>query len=370
MVAGASSATKIPGKAALEDKTCEELRKLCDKHGLATGGVKDKLVSRLVKARRNTSSKDVKKSAEKPASEAAGDEKPKLRPPSALASEPNAEQWRTWKREYSFWKRTMFGWHSEFAMLQCLLTALPDSAKKVVFTQLDMEAMTLETLIDVLQMEYGEDEFLEQRDALKEYRSCKRASSEGLGDFLKRFRHVRQAAILAGVLVANAATDTWDLLDSCSLSSTQRSNITSQMQALALVQPNVSEYDHCQKLLLNLARAFGSEKPQDTALFSAEEGHGKGGEPGGGHWKAAKTWKVQGNGKKGKGKGKGKDSWKGENKGKGFGKGKDTGKGSGKGKKVDWLCPKCKARCWGSKDACFKCGEKKPADAQPAVAVK
>ena len=209
--------TKIPGKATLEGKTCEQLRSLCKKHGLESGGVKDALVTRLVKARK-AARNGVSKTIEKPKSESA-EATPKLRPPSALPAEPNAQQWRTWKQELAFWKKTMKT-HGEEAMLQCLLTALPESAKRVLFSQLEVESMSIATLLGVLQREYGQDEVLEARDALREYRECKRVASESLVDFLKRHRHVRQSAMLAGVLVANPATDTWDMLDACNLSST------------------------------------------------------------------------------------------------------------------------------------------------------
>lgn len=362
--------TKIPGATSLREKTCDQLRSLCKKHGLETGGVKDVLVSRLVKARKAARSGGVSKVIEKTKRETE-EAAPKLRPPSALPAEPNAQQWRTWKQELAFWRRTMKGSHSEEAMLQCLLTALPECAKRVLFSQLEVESMSLQALLQVLQREYGQDEVLEARDALREYRDCKRVASESLVDFLKRFRHVRQAAMLAGVLVANSATDTWDLLDACNLSSTQRANVTSQLQVRMELQPEVPEFDQCERLLLNLARALGSEpqggtKQQEVALFGAEA-RGKGEEPSGGHWKSGLKWKTHGGkkGKKGK-KGSGKGSW-GKNKDKDSGKNKDTGKNKDSWeKKVDWLCPKCGARCWGSKDSCFKCGQQKPADATPA----
>ena len=105
---------RIPARAELEDKTCDELRKLLRKHGLETGGVKDALVKRLIKARKERKAAGVQnKEIEKKKTDEAA---PKLRPPSALSSEPNAQQWRTWKQELAFWRRTMKGSHSEEAM--------------------------------------------------------------------------------------------------------------------------------------------------------------------------------------------------------------------------------------------------------------
>lgn len=262
--------------------------------------------------------------------------------------------------------------HSGVALLQCLLTALPESAKRVVFGELATDALSCDSVLACLQREYGGDAVLEQREALHTYRKCVRVSTESLGEFLKRHRHARQVATLAGVLVPNAATDTWDLLEACSLSATQRSNFIGQLQMRTALQPDTSELDHAIQLLTNLARAFGTEQSQpSTALLAAStpglalesahshvagkggKGELKGGWPKGGWKKSAKGgWKKKG------GKGQGAGGAGGKGKGQGAG-GKSKGD-QGSAKKKDWTCPACQASCWGSKDKCFKCGANKP----------
>ena len=382
---------KIPTKTGLNEKTCEELRKMCKKHSLETGGVKSALVTRLLKHKdvKLKASAAVQKDVVKPKSEKSGEQSqtPKLRAPSVLPSDPTPEQFSTWKREYAYWRKTMEGHHADSALTQCLLTALPDTAKKVLFTELDVDSVSLTSVLEILQAEFGDDEFLEKRDALSHYRKCQRTASEGLTEFLKRHRHSRQAAMLAGVLVANSATDTWDLLDACQLSSTQRANVTAQLQVRLDMMPESDEFAECQKLLVNLARAFGKElgdkAKSSTALFSLDGGKGGGGGgdqslAGAGWQKFGGNWKRPGKGSKGGGKGKSKGagkssgkSWgKNWNAGKDWSAGKSAGKGFGKGgkdyKNKDWVCPSCEARCWGSKDKCFKCGTEKPAASVPA----
>lgn len=266
----------------------------------------------------------------------------------------------------------MADWHGGAALLQCLLTALPESPKSVVFGELETSELELESVLECLQREYGGDAVLEQRDTLSAYRKCVRVSSEGLGEFLKRYRHARQAAILATVLVPNASTDTWDLLEACNLSSTQKGNILSQLQVRLSLQPEITEYDHVHQLLTNLARAFGPAQGQASALLAAPtpvsavasaptptfEGKGKGSWQKGG-WQKMKQggWKKPGQKGSAKGGGKGDSKSKG-GKGKGGG-GKNGEKG---GWKKDWRC-ECGAWCWGSKDVCFKCGKAKPEQA-------
>ena len=327
----------------------------------------------------------------------------KLRPPSTLNDSPSESQFKTWKLEMNYWRATMSTDHTDNAMLQCLLTALPDSAKRIIFGELETQNMSMSSVLSCLAREYGGDAILEKRDALHNYRTCKRVASESLNEFLKRFRHARQTAMLADVLVANAGTDTWDLLDACTLNATQRGNFLNQLQLRMSLDTSVSEYEHSLALLTNMSRAFGSDQTTTgtNALFSASDGGGaslgQGGGGGGqrsseqkgakGGWKKSPTggWKKQP--AKGGGKGGGKGSKGGGKGGKGAGKG---GKGAGKGgkggdgchncgakdhwarecpvkgegpragraaqRKPDWKCS-CGASCWGSKTHCFKCGK-------------
>jgi len=330
----------------------------------------------------------------------------KLVKPSDLGEKPSESTYTTWRREVDEWV-SLHSEKSTKAVLQCLLTALTQSTKSMIFSEIEKGKLTLDKLLVALDQEYSRDHLLHGRVILAEYRTCKRGAMS-LRAFLKVWRHTRAAAILAGVLRPDPAGDGWDLLEACGLSNTQRGNVLdaisreSRLHALMSARHDVPEdavnaYDSMYATLDVMARAFETSSSaaagdsQEAAALWGEKGGAKGsrfrarseGPKGGkkgakgeqhqnrssssskvcprfgdGCWFGDKcTHTAEGGGggagatalfSKGKGKGK-KFKFKNDKV-----KVEKEGAGSAE-KKPNWKC-KCCASVWATKSACFKCG--------------
>ena len=308
------------------------------------------------------------------------DDKVKLVPPSRLDEPVDKAAFRVWRLEVATWLNMYSGMYSGPALLQCMLTVLGTKTKAAAFDQVAVGALTLEALLAKLDRSHGGNATLRERCSLKAYRACKRGAAVSLIDFLVTHEEMRTSAIVQGVLQPGPQ-DSWDLLDACMLSGTQRCGVLDgiarerrTLEALALevhgmVIPSAPTtyrqmYESLEVLGYALAHGDGEGKTTATkeagheALFSAK---GKKGDRKGrkGAEKGAKQAKFEGEcftcgkfGHRSVDCFKNKGAQKGP-KGKGKGKGKSEGKGE---KKKDWTCPKCSAHVFGSREKCFKSG--------------
>ena len=295
--------------------------------------------------------------------------------PVEKTAEPTPGQFKVWKREVNAWQRMMKeDAHGANAMFQAFMRVLPSGVKQQCYGEIDDEFMSIESVMQVLERDFGGVEEVDESALLTEYRALSRGAKETLGEFLKRWRRVRTKALTQGAIEKSRA-DVNDFLRACALNAQQHGQI---LMDLKREEPK----DRLEFVLGRvevLVKMFGlrDQKEPEVAFVADDGGKPKGGGKGDQKpwWKQpAKGGKPGGKGKGAKGKGKGvwkeiqKQPWKGAAKQdwkKDDTKGKPKGKkGGGKGEaaKGDWTCEKCQYLVFGRMGAgfCPQCGAARP----------
>jgi hypothetical protein len=316
----------------LKNRTVADLKVMCDALDIeySASAKKDSLV-KLIMAHQKGSKKD-KGSMEKTPVQRA--EKLQDAPAWPGVEEITPVEFKTWAREVRAWQRigTDQG-HSHDALYLSLMKGLPKGVKSQVMGELDDDALSLPSVMDLLKRDYGGIEVVSNDRLRKEYRSLRRDTNEGLDAFVKRYRRVR-AKVRAAGMIESSVSDVGDLLEACCLDVGQHSAILLALRKEKLETPE-ERLEFVLGELSALQEMYGlranTEADQPTALL-AETNPGKG--PG--SWD---SWRHKDKGGK-KGKWGQKGAWSGKTGGKkgkkdkGGGKGKhgsdqDGGKGSG-----------------------------------------
>jgi hypothetical protein len=301
-----------------------------------------------------------------------GQQPHKLIPPSKLSEPVSSSSYKVWVREYSQWKALYVGTYSEAALLQSALLALSTVTKEAVFAECPAGTLTLSRVEQALEDMHAGDVLLDQRRALSDVRALRRGR-DSLSDFLRKWKHVRATARVAGVLPSGSCdSDAWDLLECAELTNSQKGSLLAEMQTrrdlLEATQGTPFDATECMlKLLRNLALAFEASEQQreakkvttrqdeKMALYASAPADLKGAKGDWPHWAFPKG-ATKGKGKSAKvecwtcGKSghmspecwhksgsKGKSGAKGAKKGKSGAKGGKKGKGKDEGPKC-WKC--------------------------------
>ena len=334
-----------------------------------------------------------------------GETKPKgkLVKPISLKLNPTATQFRVWKQEVEAWYMYMEPDHGPKYTYLELVSGIPEDAKLSFFRLHSAPSRTVPKLLAFLTERYGADEDLEERNELEAYRSCKR-NGRNLKDFRLEWLELREVCLASGQLTKQKA-DVWDLLKAAELSAAQRTSVLdSTKKSKERAEYEGVPFDDLEAtlgVLRTMEKAFehgtsdqSGENRKRKATFDESAMFGKGQQRGRNESKGKgaqqRSWSAPA---KGSGKQSGcfncgsSDHWArdcprgqkgGQPGGKSGGKfggwpgggGKSGGKSGGGGDsagKNNWKCPNkdCGASVWAKKDACFKCGTKKPGGGGP-----
>ena len=326
--------------------------------------------------------------------------KPKLVDLSLLSEDSRGLEFRTWRKEVEFWYDTNMEYYDERILTSAVLKAISTADKHWLLETLTTSELTVKALLDELALDKSTDEYVREREALAEFRKCKRNDGETLKAFIERYRRVYIKA--RAMKQNNEATDGADLIERANLPIAQKVDMLKTHKGHAIHSSVLSDiliiaraYETCDKQNNERGRGRGRDRSvkQNPRAFVSEKSSGKGSrarkntpkfgtgsharKPTPSHRSSTlcKLFANSGTCKFGNGckfshaVDVQRDSDKGKGKGLStYGKGGSTGgeayvgMGNGGAARVlpgDWPCPKCKVNNFASRTACFKCGAAK-----------
>ena len=213
--------------------------------------------------------------------------------------------YKIWRREVNEWRTEFSKHYNEKILLINVMKAVPKKLKLQVYAELPEGTLKLDAVLKLLDRDHLGLAVVQDWTLRADYRSIERGHGELLSDFVLRFRQTRAKALQQGLITPSKA-DVHDLLAAVKLDEATHAAMLRSLKSAVQADPEVDQLQHILSELQTLEEMQGmrdvtGRKTEQKAFFAGK------------------------------------------------------GQPHGEYRKPDWDCPSCGARCFGSKDYCFKC---------------